>query len=398
MTAERGGGNSSCLVCGSRELVSFCAIRNVPVLANVLCPTREEALRLKRGDINLAFCRACGYIRNTAYDPVLVEYRLDYENALHFSERFRAYAEGLAARLVETYALRGKNIVEIGCGDGQFLALLCALGDNRGLGFDPSHDPHRLGLAASDRIRFIADRYSARYAHLPVDFICCRHVLEHVPDPEGFLREIRNTIGSAGMGAVYFEVPNALFTLRDLGIWDLLYEHCSYFCEPSLRRAFSLAGFKVLETRADYGDQFLGIEASPVGELEETTSGVREDVGSVASLVERFGAAYRERVAGWRERLRTWKDEGRRAVVWGSGSKGVMFLNTLKTAGAMEYVVDINPRKHGMHVAGTGQRIVPPGFLCEYQPDVIVIMNPLYEKEIRRIAGEVGVRADFLAV
>jgi hypothetical protein len=31
----------------------------------------------------------------------------------------------------------------------------------------------------------------------------------------------------------YLEVPNGLFTLRDLGIWDLIYEHCQYFTAAS---------------------------------------------------------------------------------------------------------------------------------------------------------------------
>jgi hypothetical protein len=80
------------------------------------------------------------------------------------------------------------------------------------------------------------------------------------------------------------------------------------------------------------------------------------------------------------------KEGGRRTVVWGAGSKGVTFLNTFRDSG-VDYAVDINTRKQGMYVAGTGQRIVPPEFLKDYQPDLITVMNPIYRKEIKQSIG-----------
>ena len=74
--------------------------------------------------------------------------------------------------------------------------------------------------------------------------------------------------------------------------------------------------------------------------------------------------------------------QGQRAVVWGAGSKGVTFMNALKAQDVIEYAIDINPRKKGMFVSGSGQEIVPPEFLQSYRPEFIIIMNPNYEKEI----------------
>jgi hypothetical protein len=85
-------------------------------------------------------------------------------------------------------------------------------------------------------------------------------------------------------------------------------------------------------------------------------------------------------------------------VIWGSGSKGITFLNMLETADGIEYAVDINPRKQGMYITGSGQRIVPPAFLAEYQPDAVIVMNPLYIDEIKANVEEMGVEADFLTV
>jgi FlaA1/EpsC-like NDP-sugar epimerase len=87
---------------------------------------------------------------------------------------------------------------------------------------------------------------------------------------------------------------------------------------------------------------------------------------------------------------------GQRAVVWGAGSKGVTFLNALQARDPIGHVVDINPRKQGMYVAGTGQQIVAPEFLKEARPDVVIVMNPVYEDEIRRWVGELGLTPDLI--
>jgi ABC-type enterochelin transport system substrate-binding protein len=60
-------------------------------------------------------------------------------------------------------------------------------------------------------------------------------------------------------------------------------------------------------------------------------------------------------------------------------------LNLKNAADQISYVVDINPRKQGMYVSGTGQEIVSPEFLKDYDPDLVLIMNPIYNEEIRGV-------------
>lgn len=74
----------------------------------------------------------------------------------------------------------------------------------------------------------------------------------------------------------------------------------------------------------------------------------------------------------WNGNLSRLFEKGSRIVLWGAGAKGVTFLNTQKAGRQIEYVVDINPRKQGMYVAGTGQRIVAPEFLSKYRPETIL--------------------------
>jgi hypothetical protein len=118
----------------------------------------------------------------------------------------------------------------------------------------------------------------------------------------------------------------------------------------------------------------------------------------LARLAGAFADSHRAKVSLWLETLGRFSALGRRVAAWGAGSKGVTFLNTFPGHSPVEYIVDLNPRKHGKYVAGTGQQIVPPAFLQDYRPDAILIMNPLYQDEIRRTAGELGLSAEFLLV
>jgi len=387
---------SKCPVCNSIDIAVFFEICQIPVHCNLLWPTRDEAIRAPKGDIRLGFCGHCGHIFNLAFNPELMEYTQDYDNSLHFSPRFQGYAELLAARLVDRYDLQDKDIIEIGCGKGDFLRLLCELGKNRGVGFDPSYVPEQNADASAERITFIRDFYSERYASYKADFICCRHVLEHIQFPRDFLSSVRRSIGDRFGTVLFIEVPNVLFTLRDLGIWDLIYEHCSYFSASSLSYLFTSCGFGICDLSETYEGQFLCIEALPREGLSGSTCDPRVGLEGMTSDVAAFADQYRSKVQAWRRNLERIARAGQRAVIWGAGSKGVTFLNTLETQDQIVYAVDINPRKQGMYLAGTGQQVVPPDFLQDDQPDVLIVMNPIYEDEIRQLTEGLGFTPEFM--
>ena len=125
-----------CPNCGATQQVPFYEVLQVPVHSVQLLKSREQALTFTKGDIQLAVCEQCGFITNRAYDPQLQDYSLEYEATQGYSPTFNAFHQRLAESLIERYDLRHKRIIEIGCGQGEFLLLLCALGENNGIGFD----------------------------------------------------------------------------------------------------------------------------------------------------------------------------------------------------------------------------------------------------------------------
>ncbi len=387
----------TCPVCSSDKITASIAIPEVPVYCNVLWPTHGDAISATKGGMQMGFCQACGHLFNMIFDPALMDYNQEYENSLHFSPRFQEYAESLASRLIEKYNLYDKDIVEIGCGKGDFLKLLCRNGKNRGFGFDKTFEHERDAADNTDDIRFIQDYYSEKYTDLKKDLICCQHVLEHIEAPSEFLSDIRRSIKSDGKTLIYFEVPNALYTIKDLGIWDLIYEHCGYFSEQSLSVAFNNSGFEILEISDSFAGQYLYIEAKAGGQACQqaftTSTGSGNDL---VSLIENFTQKYNEKVQYWRKKLEELDRRGKRAVIWGAGSKGVTFLNVLGTQNTIEYVIDLNPHKHGKYVPGTGQQVKPPQFLVEYAPDYVILMNNIYAQEVKHDLDAMHVDAEII--
>ena len=187
-----------------------------------------------------------------------------------------------------------------------------------------------------------------------------------------------------------------MFTLRDLGIWDIIYEHPSFFSMCSLANLLSKCGFKIMDLYESYNRQFLSVEAKLLRDKTSLLPKFTNRVDTIAESVSVFAEGFRNKVAYWHHALEELAGDNKRIVVWGAGSKGVTFLNILSAKNQIEYVVDINPRKHYRFVSGTGQKIVPPDFLQEYHPDVLIVMNSIYKDEIGSMVSKLGLNPRFL--
>ncbi|MGD1921943.1 MAG: class I SAM-dependent methyltransferase [Pleurocapsa sp.] len=387
----------SCPNCGHQELVVFYEVRDVPVHSCLMMPNKEQAVEFPCGDVVLCLCDLCGFITNTKFYPKWAAYAPNYEDQQSYSPTFNKFSLKLANHLINKYDLHNKDIIEIGCSKGDFLLLLCELGNNRGVGIDPSVVPGRVESEAADRVTFIQDYYSEKHAEYVGDFICCRHTLEHIQPTSEFIKTVRKSIGDRDT-VVVFEIPDNTRVLKEQAFEDIYYEHCSYFSPGTLARLFRNSGFEVTDLYCDYGDQYLLIEAKPVDMPSNKVHSFEETVEDVAQDVELFKEKIAEKLEYWKNYLEQAKTKQEKVVVWGSGSKCVAFLTTLKTIDKIEYAVDINPHRHGKYIPGVGKEIMSPEFLKTYQPDKVIVMNAIYTEEISQMLKDMGVETEVVAL
>lgn len=370
-----------CPNCLQGTMTSFYEIGPVPVHSVALVRTFQDAVSFPTGRIELAVCSNCGFISNTAFDESKMHYSPDCEETQGFSPTFNSFHRKLASDLIARFDLRDKTILEIGCGKGEFISLICAMGSNRGIGFDPAFVPSRTPAEGGDAVNFHQEFYSESSTHASADFIVCKMTLEHIPNTHEFVSTVRRAIGES-KPTVFFQVPDMKRVLADIAFWDIYHEHCSYFTDESLRNLFTLCGFEVLETWRDYDDQYLMITAIPASELASPQ--IHRPSATELDEVWEFAEQVKRRTNFWKSTLEDALATGKKAVLWGSGSKAVAFLSSMRQIGAdaVRYVVDINPFRQGCFMPGSGQQIVSPQFLADYKPDLVIAMNSIYLREI----------------
>lgn len=385
-----------CPACTATTLTDFHHVPRVPTNSCLLLNDLDDVATLPVGELRLAFCETCGLITNRAFDPTLTEYSSRYEETQAYSSRFVSWARDLAARWVHDHDLKGRTAIEIGCGKGEFLEYMVAAGLAGGVGIDPGVHPERRDVPG---VRWIGDFFTDDYGPITQDAVVCRHTLEHIQPVRAFMQALRSCIGDRDI-PVLWEVPDVLRVLREGAFWDLYYEHCTYFSPGSLVRLFRDTGFVVDEVALDYDDQYIVLAARPAGRADSPGAPLplEDDIEVLGKAVRGFAEQYAGRVEETRALVRDVVSHGGRAVVWGSGSKGVAYLGALGPDSPIGYAVDINPHKHGKFIAGGGQQIVAPSFLREYRPSLVIAMNPVYTEEIGAALSDLGVDARLVAV
>ena len=379
----------TCPVCESPDYDDVVSLPQLPVLINAQVRP-DEALDVPRGDIDLVVCLRCAHVFNRSFDERLLDYDATYENTLHYSPRFQEFARSLAERLVASHDLAGARVAELGSGPGHFLSMLCDAGAGEGFGWDPSYDPERLGAPDHPGVS-ISDDLFPDDGSFPARLAFSQHVLEHLRNPVDALAAQGRAV-AAQQGVVYTEVPNGQYMIQQCALWDVIYEHLSYFVPTSLELACRRAGLEVNTTDTAFGDQFLWCEASPT----DARSDLWPDDDVVAAGVDaarRFGEAAVDRIASARADVARHAEEGPVAL-WGAGSKGLTYLNLVADVAPIAAVVDLNPRKAGAGVPGTSLVIGGPEALVEVRPRTVIVANPLYRDEIATTLRDLGLEVE----
>jgi SAM-dependent methyltransferase len=353
---------------------------------------KESAIGIVRGDLNLAGCEECGFIFNQSFEAAKLSYGEEYDNTQACSTAFSNYLDSLARYIIEEKQLQNCRVVEVGCGKGLFLRKLVEVEEwgNSGYGFDPSYTGPSTEL--DGRLKFEKRYYDSECADIPADVVVCRHVIEHVPDPVGLLKTVRQALVNSPHARVFFETPCVDWILRNRVIWDFFYEHCSYFTAQSLTTAFEASGFKVESVEHIFEGQYLWLEAT----INREAAIISKNSGNISVLGEDFRAAEDEMKKTWTSQIQELAEKGKVAI-WGAGAKGVTFANLIDAERqALDCAIDLNPNKQGKYVAGTGHEIVGYEEIANRGIKSAILMNENYRQENLALLREANLEIELV--
>lgn len=368
-----------CPICGSQDWTIFYEVQSVPVTCTSVFTTPAAARSVERGKLELAFCNRCAFVFNRAFSPSLAQIGSRYESSQSASAHFSAYVRSLAAEWVERYGLGGKTVLEIGCGNGDFLRELLRSGVGKTIGMDPIVSRYPIADAINDKLQLIDAAFNESYGNVEADALVCRHTLEHIHDAGHFLRLIAQWAGDDRGRLVLFEVPACERIFAERAFWDIYYEHCNYFTEASLRYTFAQCGLDVQRLVRTYDDQYLVIEAR-AGEPHLGPPPSVDVAADKKSALFFGGQAYRM-IERARCNVRALREEGT-VVIWQGAAKTVGFLTALGEAEKFSCAVDMSPHRQDLYLPGMGLKVVSPHKLADCQPHSVVLMNPVYRAEV----------------
>jgi len=217
--------------------------------------------------IKVIDCKPCGFIHVSPV-PTEEELKKFYETEFYEHERpnyFKETREDLPwwmATYQSYYELfekhtKGRTLLDIGSGPGHFLAC----GKKRGwevVGIEPSgaaaHYSNKRGL------KTIHDFFSYDRAEKlgTFDVVHAAMVLEHVPDPLGFIRDMKKMLRRGGLLAIF--CPNDYNPLQQIlrtkyGFkpwWVVPKHHLNYFTPQHMKSLFDAEGCTTVELIGTY--------------------------------------------------------------------------------------------------------------------------------------------------
>jgi SAM-dependent methyltransferase len=346
-------------------------------------PVPKEAIELvPLKPLIIVVCNHCGHVyQDVLFTPSELSEIYEVIYASYHSPALSGIGSGLAHEflsfLEEKIDLKQKSILEIGCYDGFFLKLLREKYACRVIGCDPSPGAK---IAQQLNVTVIQDYFTPKLFLEKFDFVVLRGVLEHIPEPIPFLKEVSEVLEDEGLVAI--EVPNVLYSLKNGVIGDFFHEHISYFTRESLTNCIMRSGFTLVSI--DDCSYYLRITAKKTGPRENRTvnADCTATIPMLKQLFEKFNGLTNRMTDDLRIILKT--NPGKEIYVYGGGGHTLGLLSKTHDFIQPRGVIDGDPAKEGKFIPGFNIPVYSRAILTgiDYENTIIVVSSKIFQDEI----------------
>ncbi|MFN0091971.1 MAG: methyltransferase domain-containing protein [Acidimicrobiales bacterium] len=381
-----------CRACRAEGVLSFLDLGKTP-LSDALVKPADLAGPEPRFPLEVAFCPACKLVHILEDVPEDVLFPADYPYFSSFSDHLLAHSRRHALGLIESRELGPESlVVELASNDGYLLANFVEAGVPV-LGIDPA--PAQVRTANERGVRSLCEFFGADAAARLVaegaraDVIIANNVCAHVPDINGFVAGMKTLLAPGGVVTV--ENPYVRDLIEHCEFDTIYHEHLYYHSCTGVELLFGRHGLHL--NHVEYFPELHGgtlrwwfsHEPGRSPELEELLA--QERTSGLDTF--EYYAGFARRVEALRAELlgllRGLRAEGKTIAAYGAAAKGSTLLNYAGIGPELvEFVVDRNHHKHGLHMPGTHQPILPVEALLERRPDYTLILAWNFKDEIMR--------------
>ena len=360
---DKMGGVNSCIVCGSELSITLSEFANMPASAQDI-PTAEEVVADKGVTLKLCQCSKCGLVQLTTTP---VSYYKTVIRSGGISSTMHKLRKDKYQYFYDKYQLKGKKLLEVGCGRGEFLKIWNEGFDVRAVGIENGLDlvntARREGLEV---YRCFTDSAATELPEAPYDAFVQFNFLEHQPDPNAMLQCIYNNTTEDAVGMV--TVPSLEYILQYNGYYELIRDHIAYYSIDSLKFLFEKNGFEVLESETINRDTHSVIVRK---RKRVDVSAWKQNYESLSQELDALLSAYSEK--------------GNKIAVWGASHQGFTLLSSMGLTSKVAYVIDSAPFKQGKYCPASHIPIVDRSHFKEEPVPAILIVAPGYTDEIAHI-------------
>lgn len=351
---------NKCRVCGN-ELFKEPLLRyeNMPKAAQFL-PDAKSLKNDKRVALEVCQCSGCGLVQLNS-EPV--PYYKEVIRAVAISDEMKNFRKKQFAVFVQKFSLKGKKIIEIGCGCGEYLSITRQCGaETYGLEYREDSVKQCLenGLNVS---KGFVENSEYKINNAPFDAFFILSFLEHLPEPNAVLRGIYNNLKDNAVGIV--EVPNFDMILRNNLFSEFTRDHLFYFTKETLKAALNLNGFEVISCDEVWHDYLISAIVRKRKKID--LSGFSDYQTKIKKELDNYIGRFQN------------------VAIWGAGHQAFAIMSLMDLGNKIKYVIDSAPFKQGKYTPATHIPIVSPDTLCLDPVNAVIIMAGSYSDEVKMI-------------